>query len=349
MARSTTLVFGAGALVTGGDLFNATVPLGTIAATVTTPAPSIFVATSGVNSRFLDGVSGSDSNDGTTWGQAWLTPAYAAAQAPDSTRIWVAPATYTISSMISYSKRLWWEGPKMPANQIQAQVGSAWFEASGSPAYYFDISSAAGGGFIEVGFSNRPVTSGIVRSTSVTDLKFDNVYTHPTNPVSNSQDYHKPLLTVEGSGDNSRLEFVDCDAHSSPLIYAHLIGVARDWRIVSPRCQSDVSTTTSHIDLAGDFDGLYLEACYLEKTTLPAIIVDMSSVPTARRVTMVPGGFERLSGNSYGIALYGCQLDVGFAGGQWSANGLFYGSTDCTGYVMSPTSILKGALVAGVN
>ena len=349
--RSVNITFGSGALVEGGNVPKAPINLAAVRAAVTMPSVAVTSATSGVATYYLDGVGGSDSDTGLSWSQAWLTPAYAAANAPDMARIWVAPATYTLTSTVSYAKRLWWQGPYMPADQIQAQHGSAWFEATGSLARYFDISNADGGGFSNIGFSNRPVTAGIIRVTDVTNFTVEKAYTHPTNPVSNSVDYNKPLIVVEGAVDSSGLSMLHCDAHSSPLIYAHPTGKARNWRLKGLRGQSDIKQSQPFVDLAGDFDGLYLGGGYLEMTDtgVGAIKIDMTGVATARRVTVVPGGFERLNSPYYGVALYNCQVDVGFAGGQWSSNGYIYGDANCTGYVMVPTARLAGSLVAGVN
>jgi len=304
---------------------------------------------------YLNGVSGVDGpgRGSGSWGNAFKTPAYAAAHVPDLSRILVAPATYTINSPITYSgKRLWWEGPPQTADQIQSYFGNAVFKASGSPARYFDISHAAAGGFKELCFSNRPVTTDIIRVRDVQNLVANQIHVQPTDPTTNSLVQHKPMFRFEGSSgeDCSGFELIDCDAHSSALIYAHLpVDVpAHGWRWISPYDQSDTGQNEAYLDVAGDFDQLYWEGSYLEMTN-PAVKIDMRGVAGSRRVTAYPAGFERLTGSYHAAEFYNCQLTIGWGGGTNQHNGIIWGDSGCTGWVGVPSSRLAGSLVPGAN
>ena len=139
----------------------------------------------------------------------------AAAKAPDGSHIWLEPVQYGVVEL-EYSKTLYWHGQTMTADQIQANQGNVWLEGTG--AGYFNISNATGGGLYEMGMSNRPVSSYMVSLHNVTNFTLNNVYTHPTNPTTNSLRQNKPLLVT--SGDCSGLKMLYCDAHSTPLVRA---------------------------------------------------------------------------------------------------------------------------------
>lgn len=318
--------------------------MGTITATVTDVNGQATTATADFqiadSHTIYVSPSGSDSNHGVSWDDALKTPD-TAAEAANGTIIRLGPGVYQRTSPIRIvGKALYWRGSLMTADQIQANHNNVWFDTD-NLTRYFDLVDCPGGSFSEIGFSNRHVTSEIIRIADSSNIAFEWVMVHPTNPVTNSLNLPAPVLHATGTN-CSKIGFKYCDAHSSPLIVGDAT-VMHDWTLRSLRGQSDVSQSRPFVDLDGDVDGLNLWGTYLEKTN-PAIRIRGRQ----SHVRIIPGGFERLDSPYYGLDIAGCVVGVGFGGGTNSHNGYVH-ITDSTGFVGVPSSRLSGSMHPGMN
>lgn len=313
---------------------------------------------------YVDPVSGSDSNTGRTWTQAYATLSKAASNTGTYGRVWLAPGDHTVASEIAYqNKRIQWIGPPVPASQFESSTGGARVTGTANSLSYFfsgqppSGSNIFGGGFHNLVFDMNAITTGNqalwMRQTNYLRVEGCKAIA-PTGTHKNVYLLTMDEVPTANSPDKSWLTCVDIEAYNCGLIEGpSAAGGFNGWSLRGLRGDSDATggATMPYVKTNDKLQGCAISGGFFAHTgsSVAAIDIDETGVTNSRTVSIVGVAFENLASPYYGVSLKNCIAFVAFPGGASDSDGLIYGDSSTTGYMAVPSTALAGSLVPGVN